>query len=109
MDTGESVFGDTRGRAHSRPEDRGRHEPRNEEVDVVDPPGAGGDRAAEDVAEHEQEQHARDGGQDDQLRRAQVLEKGAPGCLPSRGQEARTTRLHLSGRNEAGLGRGGRR
>ena len=88
---GGGVLGDTRSCRHPEPQDPGREEAGHEEVDVVDP-ATGVDRAAEDVAEHEQEQRTLHRPQHEQLRRAEELQDRSLRALERGGDEAGTGR-----------------
>ena len=78
-------------RRHPEPQDPGREEAGHEEVDVVEP-ATGVDGAAEDVAEHEQEQRALHRPQHEQLRRAEELQDRSLRALERGGDEAGTGR-----------------
>src|SRR4029450_10886265 len=66
---------------------RGAQEPTHEELDVVEP-STRVDGAAEDVAEHEQEQRTLNCSQHEQLGRAEELEDGSFRALERGGHEA---------------------
>ena len=83
-----AVLGDTRTRGHPEPQDPGHEESRDEEVDVVEA-STGLDGAAEDVAEHEEEQRALHRSQHEQLRRAEELEDRSLRALERSGDEVR--------------------